>query len=130
MISLSAQYAVRAAMHVARGGAWHTSEEIARATAIPPGYIAKILNLLTRSRILESQRGSNGGFRVLRDPWQVTLYEVVRSVDQASEFGSCRECESPSSQGCGVNRIFAEIDHQAETRLRNVTIGRLLQDCA
>lgn len=130
MISTSAQYAVRAAMHVARDGGWRTSDEIARATAIPPGYLAKIMNLLTRARILESQRGSNGGFRPLRDPSITTVLDVVRAVDQAPDYGSCLSCRSERPDGCSANRFFADIEAEAERRMRGMTLARLLQDCA
>lgn len=131
MISTSAQYAVRATMHVARNGGWHTSDAIALATAIPSGYLAKIMNLLTRAGILVSQRGANGGFRLHRPAEGLSVLEIVRAVDQAGELGSCRDCHAPGMGGaCAANRFFAQVEADLEERMRGMSLAILLSGCA
>jgi DNA-binding IscR family transcriptional regulator len=70
MLSRSAQYAIRALAYLAmRGrGQWVLARRIAAAVDIPSPFLAKILQTLAIEGILESQRGRNGGFRLVRDP--------------------------------------------------------------
>src|SRR4051812_28510908 len=76
-------YAIRAVAHLAAAGsdAVLKADEIAAAQHIPPKYLLDILHELRMSRILRSQRGSDGGYRLNRDPAELTLGEVIRILD-------------------------------------------------
>lgn len=130
MISQSAQYAVRAVMHLGREGAWRTAEDVWRATGIPPGYLSKILNGLTRAGILQSQRGTNGGFRLARPPAELTALAIVASLEPEPAAGSCRQCHATGPEpDCAVNRLLLASDAAARRILADATIAHLLAGC-
>src|SRR3990172_1454146 len=52
-------------------------------------YLGKVLQSLTREGLVESQKGLWGGFRLARDPKQISLYDVVEPIDQVSRWGGC-----------------------------------------
>ena len=82
MISQTAEYALRAIVFLAdNAGEAHTTEQIARATKVPVGYLAKIMQGLSRSRLVNSQRGLHGGFTLVREPRELSIYDVVQAVD-------------------------------------------------
>jgi Rrf2 family nitric oxide-sensitive transcriptional repressor len=131
MISLSAQYAARATMHLVRAGTWQTCEDLAAITGIPQGYLAKIMQSLNRAGIIGSQRGINGGYLASRRPEEISLLEVVRAVDPPSAYGACQHCQAgPAGTSCAVNRVFAGIEADAERVLRTTTIRDLLMECS
>lgn len=81
-ISAKADYAVRAALELARPPAGlHKAEELAEAQDIPLRFLETVLTDLRRAGIVASQRGVRGGHRLARDPGEVTLADVVRAVD-------------------------------------------------
>ncbi len=130
MISLTAQYAIRAVMHVAQAGRWCTADEIAAAANIPRGYMAKVLQTLTGAKILNSQRGLNGGFQVHNEFHQVTAYDIVHAIDPADRFGVCRDCRAGDpSADCAANRLLADIQSEIDRRLRQATLTDLLSAC-
>lgn len=55
--------------------------EIAAKQSIPDRYLEQICTNLRRSGILQSQRGAKGGYVLSRKPWQITLLEVITSVE-------------------------------------------------
>jgi Rrf2 family protein len=85
-------YALHAALTIAEMGADGRpvrAHEVAEALSIPANYLAKILQALARHGILRSERGRKGGFRLARDPSEVTLIEVVEGFD---DLGRERQC--------------------------------------
>ena len=54
-----------------------TMSDISGKHPIPERYLEQILTSLRRAGVVQSQRGSKGGFLLVREPWQLTLLEVV-----------------------------------------------------
>jgi Rrf2 family protein len=69
-----------------------TMSEITAKQAIPERYLEQILTQLRRAGLIQSQRGAKGGFVLTREPWQITLLEIVSLVE-----GERKEREEPCS---------------------------------
>ncbi len=90
MISQTTEYALRAVVWLAANRAKPlTAHQIAEATRVPEGYLAKILQGLARAGMLYSQRGLGGGFTLARSPSSLTMWEVVQAVDPLKRIHSC-----------------------------------------
>src|SRR5688500_2558903 len=94
LISQTAEYALRAVVHLANNAQQNglpsqTLPEIAGATLVPPGYLSKVLQQLTRAGIVTSQRGIGGGFKLSRAPVDISIYDVVQAVDSVARIRSC-----------------------------------------
>lgn len=90
MFSSTAEYAFRAAVHLAgRSPEPCTSDQIALATQVPAGYLIKVLQDLARAGLVKSQRGPNGGFTLLRPPDQITALDVLNAVDPIQRIKAC-----------------------------------------
>ncbi len=90
MISKTAQYALRAVILIAaEPEVNHGAQEIALEIDAPPNYMGKLLKLLVDAGVLESSRGSGGGFRLARPAEEISLYEVVEPIDRISRWSSC-----------------------------------------
>jgi Rrf2 family protein len=83
-ISAKADYAVRAAIELARkhGSERPTKgEALAPAQDIPLKFLENILADLRHARIVRSQRGADGGYRLDREPAEITVADIIRAVD-------------------------------------------------
>ena len=81
-ISAGADYAVRAAVELAaKDGQWQRVEDIATAQDIPARFLENILVALRNAGIVQSRRGPQGGYRLLRRPADVTLADVIRATE-------------------------------------------------
>jgi Rrf2 family nitric oxide-sensitive transcriptional repressor len=90
MISQTAEYALRAIVYLAdQAGAARTTTQIADTTQVPPGYLAKVMQSLTRAGLVKSQRGLNGGFTLAHDPEHLSILEVVNAVDPIQRYPEC-----------------------------------------
>lgn len=85
-ITVKSLYAVDALVELARSGAVLGSSplpigEIARRRSIPVQFLEQILSTLRRSGILRSQRGVRGGYSLARPAADVTVLQVVESLE-------------------------------------------------
>ena len=79
----AAAYAVFATTHLAEhaNGIPIQGREIAEACGIPAGHLLKILQQLVRAQILSSERGPAGGFILRKPADEITLLEIIESID-------------------------------------------------
>jgi Rrf2 family protein len=87
-ITAKVDYAMRAALELARQYPTDGSEPpsvprhaIATTQDIPPKFLEHILADLKRSQIVSSARGAVGGYRLGRDPREVTMADIIRAVE-------------------------------------------------
>lgn len=82
-VSTKSDYALRALIELAASGATDavSAEELGRRQDIPHGFLQAILADLRRAGVVASQRGQAGGWRLARDPGEVTVADVIRAVD-------------------------------------------------
>ena len=82
-VSAKADYAVRAAIELASNTSGHPlkGDRIAEAQEIPIRFLENILGELRHAGIVQSQRGSEGGYWLARPAAEVTVAEIIRSVE-------------------------------------------------
>lgn len=133
MFSVSArtQYAIRAMSCLAtRPERSATSADIAQSENIPAKYLEGILSRLKASGLIESERGKNGGYRMAKDPADITMLEIVEAIDGRIKPVTCVDGIGACSQGAGCHpRNFwmglkSTIDaYLAERTLKDVAQG-------
>ena len=128
MLSQTAEYALRAIVFLADDhGEAHTTEEIARTTKVPIGYLAKIMQGLSRSRLVNSQRGLHGGFTLVKSPDELTIYDVVQSVDPIMRITSCPlHIETHNDKLCLLHSTLDKAMAEVEQLYRKTTISDLI----
>jgi Rrf2 family transcriptional regulator, cysteine metabolism repressor len=65
------------------GDGFLSVQTIAAAQEIPPKFLEQILLTLKRAKIVFSAKGHRGGFRLAREPGEITLAEIIRLFDGA-----------------------------------------------
>lgn len=92
MLSSSCKYGVRAVLLIASKPATEGKiglKTIASELNIPQPFLAKILQILSKSKILNSAKGPHGGFSLMRPATEITLMDIVRAIDGDDFFDSC-----------------------------------------
>lgn len=90
MISQTAEYALRAIVHIAADPSRsQAAREVAKATGVPAAYLSKILNALVGAGVVRGQRGPNGGFALARPASAITVLDVINAVDPIQRIREC-----------------------------------------
>jgi Rrf2 family protein len=127
VISQTAEYALRIVVWLAsQDGAPRTTKEIADATQIPPGYLAKVLQSLGRGGLVNSQRGLHGGFTLAREAAAITPLEVVNAIDPIRRLTGCPlGLEEHGDQLCPLHRQLDDAMAHVESALARTPISEL-----
>lgn len=130
MISQTTEYALRVVVHLASlDGKPATIQQIAKATLIPPGYLAKVLKGLSRAQIVISQRGLHGGSILARSPDQLTVYEIVQSVSPLPRIRTCPlGLRAHGIKLCALHKRLDDAIAMVEAAFRKSTIADLLAE--
>jgi Rrf2 family protein len=131
-ISHRGLYALQALAHL--GGAYDRGlvkiHEVAEGEGIPEKFLEGILVTLKNARIVTSQRGREGGYRLRRPPQEILLGEIVRIVDgPLAPFGDAAELEHrvrTEARHPGLFDIFLEVRNAAARILDHTTLQDLL----
>ncbi|MGH7140821.1 MAG: RrF2 family transcriptional regulator, partial [Pirellulales bacterium] len=90
MISQTAEYALRAIVYLAdQSETPQTTQQIAEVTRVPAGYLAKVMQGLSRAGLVRAQRGLHGGFTLAVSAKKLTVLDVVRAVDPLRRIEHC-----------------------------------------
>jgi Rrf2 family protein len=130
MLTQTADYALRALVYLAHDpeDAYHQTRDLARALNVPANYLGKILQLLGHRRIVESQRGMNGGFRLARLPEQVRLFDVIDALDAVPKDPECPMLTGARQmEMCVLHRRFAAATADYVRFLKGTTLGDVLR---
>lgn len=127
MLSQTHEYALRAAVFLAsEEGKPRTAREIAAATSVPPGYLAKVLQQLVRGGVATSQRGLNGGFLLARPAKTVPVLDVVNAVDPIRRIRSCPLGLAEHARAlCPLHRTLDRAYAEIERSFASSTLGDL-----
>jgi Rrf2 family protein len=128
LLSDAAEYGLRAVVWLAeRPSESAKVREIAEVTHAPAGYLIKVLQALAKAGILSAQRGSSGGFRLQREPAQLSVLEVINAIDPMERIRTCPlGMESHGAQLCPMHRQIDDAMAAIEASFASSTILNLL----
>lgn len=130
ILSKSAEYALRASIYVvaaSQNGHKCGLKEIAAAIDSPLFFTAKILQELTRKKLIQSSKGPHGGFYVETDGPDITMLSLVEAIDGCDQFTACalglKHCSEENP--CPIHNQYQPIRAQIMAMLKNTTIQEL-----
>jgi Rrf2 family protein len=128
-VSAKADYAIRAMVELAAAGDGPVKgERLAQAQAIPIKFLENILLDLRRAGLVESQRGSEGGYWLARPATEISLAQVIRAVD--GPLASVRGRRSEQLEYAGSAAPLLEVWVAVRASLRRVLDAVTLDDVA
>lgn len=134
MLSNSCRYGIRAVVYLASRNHEKSNtgiKEISEELNLPAPFLAKILQQLAKQKILNSVKGPNGGFSLLRKPESITMLDIVKIIDGDDLFkkclihdGSCAEIKR-KRKSCPVHDDYSAIRANIERLFREKTVADL-----
>ncbi|MBW4630531.1 MAG: Rrf2 family transcriptional regulator [Iphinoe sp. HA4291-MV1] len=129
-LSCKSEYAILALLELAihyQSGEPLQIRQIAAQQNIPDRYLEQLLATLRRGGIVKSQRGSRGGYLLAREPWKITLFEILNCLE-GLDVRTCEEDINPKTvDGAVVEDIWQEARLAANTVLQKYTLAELCE---
>jgi Rrf2 family protein len=113
-----------------------SAQETAGNGQISKALTANLMKTMTRHGLLESVRGVSGGYRLARDPGDITLAQILTAVEGPLALVECAshittentESENCSLTHCCPSRRAMRVVHQRIANLfDNLTLAELIQ---
>ena len=100
------------------------AKEIADKYCLPPNLLAKVLQRLAQSGIIEAYKGSQGGYRLARNPSGVTLTEVFESIEGPVHLVMCTNTDGSCSleTRCTIKNGLSNLEKRFAEFFDSVTI--------
>ncbi len=91
LFSRASEYAILSMMNVIERGSLDgfSTREVCAASGIPEAFARKVLVALAKAHILSGTPGPGGGYRLVRQPAEVTLLDIVLAIDGENAFDEC-----------------------------------------
>ena len=97
-----------------------TVSSIAEKLNVSEAHLAKVLQRLTRAKMVSANRGPGGGFKLTRDPANLTLLDVYEAIEGPLEVNGCLLGEPACGSGLCM---LATLMRSTQTDLRNYFKG-------
>lgn len=134
MLSGTAQYALRAVLHLAQHARSRPIgvDEIASALGIPRSYLSKTLQVLARAGVVTSTLGRGGGYRLAIPPGKLRLARVVAPFDEERGARFCLLGPNPCSDGkpCIAHHAWKDTSSKVDDFFRTTTVADVLVETA
>lgn len=91
----------------------------------------KVLKQLHGAGLVESRRGSSGGYTLLRPCEQLSLWDLFCLLEEPMYLNRCQrpgyQCENSGKPGCGMCRELARIQAALDEELRKTPLSAMFQ---
>lgn len=128
------EYGVLITLLLARSGLGKSmsAAEIALSQGIALDYVHQILQRLRTGGFIESVRGPSGGYRMVKQSHEVTLYDVIvasegGTFDIICETKPLNESRCSPNATCVLRPVWKELQNEINKFLRSYTIGDLMK---
>lgn len=133
-ISAQEEYGLRCLLQLARADATGESltlAQIARLEGISVANAGKLLWILTKAGLVQSQRGTRGGYHLAVPANEIRLNQVISVMDGKRTDSHCKSytgiLESCVHTGdCGIRPVIVELHQIVDNALAEITLAQLL----
>ncbi len=130
-ISAKGEYAILAVLDLAlrRGQGLVPIQDIAERQGIPQRYLEQVLLSLKRSGLLDSKRGSSGGYHLTSPPEQISVGDVLHAVEgrRAPVEAQRRPAGRNGGETLDLGELWDEISKAVSDVVDRITFGQLAE---
>jgi len=107
-----------------------TLAAISQRQQISLSYLEQLFGKLRRNDLVESTRGPGGGYTLGRNPNNITVSEIILSVDEpidATHCGGKENCLGESGR-CMTHELWSSLNEKMIEFLNSVTLQKLVDE--
>jgi len=146
IFTTKAEYGVRLLVELGRQGGDDgrvgavSLKAIAEAEGLPLAYLERIVALLKKAGLVESQRGAHGGYRLARPAAEITMDQAVLalegvvapmscfvSVDDEVERKGVQCSHHDDGDGCATKLLWTRVQGGMVEAMRRTTLAELIE---
>ena len=104
-------------------------KRMAKALPVSETYLAKVLQELVKGGFVKSKRGARGGHYLVKDPKNISAYDVMIRLEGPFSSDSCVFLHSYcSAKDCAFHELADEVRTLMEQSLRKITVADMMKE--
>jgi FeS assembly SUF system regulator len=126
LLSKLADYGVVLTVRLARHGEGQMNAvALAEDTHLSEATVAKVLKSLVHAGVVASLRGPSGGYRLARQPTDISVAEIVTAIDGPFGVTECASVEDSCDRAhfCSTKPHWSRINTAIQAALESVTLA-------
>jgi len=133
LLTRASEYALLSLNIIAKSDKPLGVEQLSNQLNIPKSFLAKILQNLTKSEILISHRGAHGGYTLKCVSENISLYDIVNSVESKKAvvfdcISYSDTCPKGTIGTCAISPFLTKFQIKIDNYLKNLTLKELVYD--
>lgn len=133
LITRASEYAILSLIVLSKAKTPMDTDTLSRELSISRSFLAKILQALAKDNILKSYKGVNGGFTLAKDSHDITMLEVMSSVEnKAPSVFECapsiKNCPSDQANICSIWPFLNKLQGKIDSFLQELTLADILEE--
>ena len=133
LMTRASEYALLSLVVLAKASGPMDSETLSKELNISKSFLSKILQSLTRQQILQSFKGVNGGFELIKQSSQITILQVMCAVEGKNPAvfdcsPSQDSCPSDKAKSCSLWPFLNKLQGKIDNFLDTLTIADLIEE--
>lgn len=128
-ITTKGRYAVRIMADLARSGQEFVSlSDIAERQQISIKYLEKIIAMLSKAKLVDSQRGASGGYKLSKKSEDINVKQILDATGDSIKVSTCVVGEGcPKADKCDTIGVWNTLNGIINSYLQSVTLKDLVE---
>ncbi len=115
-------------MVTTNGSKKYTAKELAEMTDIPLPTVTRILKMLSNAELLESQRGPQGGYSLIKNSEEISIGEVIEAMEGPIALSECNNDGCDCTYDCTVGKPWQKINEVINRALADINLSEMSID--
>lgn len=128
-LTTKGRYAVTAMLDLAlhQGGGPVSLAAISERQQISLSYLEQLFSKLRRNGVVVSTRGPGGGYKLQREPENITISDVIVAIDESCQVASCDSSENcQGDYQCLTHDLWQEISDEIRGFLDGISLAEVM----
>ena len=127
-LTKTTDFSLRILVYLAEQKQSITNRQLASDLHIPYPHLAKLIQTLAKANMVVTQKGRGGGVRLLKNPKDISLYQVISLHDGSPQLVECLQAQSLChlTPSCKLKRTFRTLQDMITSFFMNTTLYHII----
>ncbi len=103
-----------------------SASELENQISVSSKYLEKIMRLMSAHGIVEATRGANGGYRLKKEPKDITIGDIVRALEDNMEIIECVKRDG-TCKCCPSSKVWKKLYDGINEVLDSMTLEQMIK---
>ena len=127
-LSSKGRYGLNAMYHLALVDDYISLTELSKQTNVSQPYLEKVLGQLKKKKLIDTLRGVQGGYKLTKNPKEITIGEVLRALENDLVFSDCARAGKCNNLSCPNKGVFKIIYDRLNSVLDELTLQDMIDN--